>query len=480
MPRSIAHLVFVASSLLSLLGCPADSATPRVDPRSQASPTATRTPRPEGAPPNVILIVVDTLRADHLSHYGYARATAAPLDRFRSEATLFSRAYSTAPWTGPSTMSIHTGLSTLRHGGNAHGDALPPEAETLAERLSAAGYATHGISFNHNVSRKTGFDQGFDAFDDYLGKATAYPDIEKMVSKVDDWLAEVPREPYFLYLHPMNVHGPYRVPEERQSTLLGHPPSRDFKYYGAELMAPLMRKGRLDLRERVTPAMLESLTDQYDVAVHYSMEQIAAMLKAIEAQGLLDDSVVILTADHGEELFDHGGFSHGFTLHREVIHVPLYVHRPGQDAPATEDRVVSTLDIVPTILELAELPPVADLDGIPLFGDPGEGSRERVLVQHTAWAARAEGLSMIQGSDHLIDMFHSYDTPDPTLELFDVVEDPQEQVDLVRMDSERIASLRSRLEERVAQLTREEHLAAPVNVLQDMDIEMLRALGYVE
>jgi hypothetical protein len=87
---------------------------------------------------------------------------------------------------------------------------------------------------------------------------------------------------------------------------------------------------------------------------------------------------------------------------------------------------------------------------------------------------------MIQGNDHLIDMFHSYDTPDPTLELFDVVEDPQEQVDLVRMDSERIASLRSRLEERVAQLTREEHLAAPVNVLQDMDIEMLRALGYVE
>ena len=486
MEKSVVHVpargraTFLALvAAVAWLGCP--SATDGQSPSATVvdSPSAPNVARPEGAPPNVILIVVDTLRADHLSHYGYERDTAGPIDAFREEATLFTRAYSTAPWTGPSTMSIHTGLSTLRHGGNHHGDALPADAETLAEQLSAAGFATHGISYNHNVSQKTGFDQGFDHFNDFLGNATAYPDIGNMVKKVDAWLADAPSEPFFLYLHPMNVHGPYRVPKSSRSKLLGYPPSRDFEYYG-DPMGPIMRKSELERREQVTPEILTSLVDQYDVAIHYSMEQLARILDAIDARGLLDDSVVILTSDHGEELFDHGGFSHGFTLHREVLHVPLYVHLPGQDAPATVDRVVSTLDIVPTVLELAALPVSDDLDGYPLFADEADLPADRVLVQQTAWTKRAEGLSMIQDSGHLIDLLQSYDSPEPSLELYDLEADPQEQVDLAGSEADRLATLRRRLEERIASLSREEHLAAPTNVLDDMDVEMLRALGYVE
>jgi len=208
-------------------------------------------------PPNVLLIVVDTLRADHLSHYGYARPTAAPLDGFRDRATRFARAYSTAPWTGPSTMSIMTGLSTLRHRGNEHGDALPDEATTLAEHLKSAGYATHAVSFNHVVSRDTGFDQGFDKLDDFLGGAVDYPDISHMARRVEAWRDAAPREPWFLYLQPMNVHGPYRVPRSRRSTLLGREPSRAFVYWDKDLMKQLMFKGQLELREEVTSEFVE-------------------------------------------------------------------------------------------------------------------------------------------------------------------------------------------------------------------------------
>jgi arylsulfatase A-like enzyme len=436
-----------------------------------------RTPE---TPPNVVLIVVDTLRADHLSHYGYSRNTAGPIDAFRRGATLFERAYATAPWTGPSSISIHTGLSTFRHRANHHGDRVPDEATTLAERLAEAGYATHGISFNPHVSSKTGLDRGFHSFDEFQGSTTAYPDIRIMTERVEKLFAEPPPEPFFLYLHPMNVHGPYLVPRSRRADLLGRPPGEDFVYYGEDLMAPLMRKSELELRERVTPAILESLVDKYDVAVHYSMAHIARMLETIDRSDLLEDTVVVLTADHGEELFDHGGFSHGYTLHREVLHVPLYLHRPGQATAASEDRAVSTLDIVPTVLELAGLPVPKGLDGRSLLSTAAEEPEDRVLVQQTLWSERAEGLSLIRGSEHLIDLVRSYDTPEPRLSLFHLASDPLEQVDLSQTRRDRTLGLRDRLEARLAELARETRLAAPRNALEEMNVEQLRALGYVE
>jgi len=436
--------------------------------------------RSAATPPNVVLIVVDTLRADHLSHYGYSRPTSEPLDRFRNRSTLFERAYSTAPWTGPSTMSIMTGLTTIRHRVNDRGDALAPEAVTLAERLSGAGYATHAISFNHIVSHETGLDQGFDEFDDFLGGILTYPDISVMARRVDRWVASKPRAPFFLYLQPMNVHGPYRVPKSRRSTLLGHEPSRAFEYWGKALMTPLMQDGRVELREQVTPEMVSSAIDQYDVAVRYSMEEIARMLDGLERAGLMDDTVVILTADHGEELFDHGGFSHGFSLHREVLHVPLYVHLPGQTEGKTVDRVVSSLDIVPTILALTGIENPGDLDGFDLFAPESTRSGERMLVQQAGWSERAKGFSLIAGQDHLIDLEHAYDTASPRLALYDVVADPKETRDRKAAEGDQAAQLRGELERRVAAYAQSEALPAPENVLDEMDVERLRALGYVE
>jgi uncharacterized sulfatase len=278
----------------------------------------------------------------------------------------------------------------------------------------------------------------------------------------------------------MNVHGPYRVPKSRRSTLLGHEPSRAFEYWGKELMSPLMHKGQVELREQVTPEMVASAIDQYDVAVRYSMEEIARMLEGLERSGLMDDTVVILTADHGEELFDHGGFSHGFSLHREVLHIPLYVHLPGQTERKTVDRVVSSLDIVPTVLALAGIEDPGDLDGFDLFGPESERSGERMLVQQAGWSERAKGFSLIAGADHLIDLEHAYDTTSPRLALYDVVADPKETRDRTRAEGDQTTELRGELQRRVAAYAQGEALPAPENVLDEMDVERLRALGYVE
>jgi arylsulfatase A-like enzyme len=386
-------------------------------------------------------------------------------------------------------MSILTGLSPLQHRATEHGDVLPEEATTLAEHLSAAGYSTHGISFNFEVKGKTGFAQGFDRFDDFLGKVVDYPDIQQMVRRTEQWLATDPPEPFFLYLHPMNVHGPYRVPKSRQATLLGHAPSRAFEYWDRALMTPLMRKGRVELREQVTPEIVESAIDQYDVAIRYSMEEIARILAALEQAGRLENTLVVLTADHGEEFFEHGGFSHGFTLHREIVHIPLYVHLPGQTEPATDDRIVSQLDLVPTILARAGRPKPAELSGIDLLAGQGAGAaidagaEGRPLVQHAGWAERATGLSLVQGSDHLVDLEKAYDAPGPRLALYDLERDLGEKQDRAVGEAAEAERLRGVLRAEADRLAETGRLPDPENILHELDDEdtaRLRALGYVE
>jgi arylsulfatase A-like enzyme len=161
--------------------------------------------------------------------------------------------------------------------------------------------------------------------------------------------------------------------------------------------------------------------------------------------------------------------------------VPLYLRLPHGEGPATIDRPVSTLDIVPTVLELAGLPASEHgLDGHSLLSDPSALPADRVLVQHTAWAKRAEGLSLIRGSDHLIDLAQSYDTPDPRTSLYDLDFDRDEHHDLAVSEEGRVVSLRGRLEKRVAELSNGIGFEEPENVLAEMDVEMLRALGYVE
>ena len=254
--------------------------------------------------PNVVLVVIDTLRPDHLNHYGYDRPTAAGFDAFAADATRFEEAFSPSSWTAPSAASLHTGLLPRRHKLGEYGAGLNTDVVTLAETLQAAGWHTIGHSFNHHVSRKTGFAQGFADFDDFLGGSQAYPDVSVMVQRVAKWLDTEPQTPFLLYLHPMNTHGPYRVPAARAGALLGRAPSGDFKYYGP-LMRDIVKGGRLARRAEITPAYLQSLREQYDTAIRYTTDQLGHVFAMLREAGLYDQSLIVVTADHGEELFDH-------------------------------------------------------------------------------------------------------------------------------------------------------------------------------
>jgi arylsulfatase A-like enzyme len=438
---------------------------------------------PAPPPPNVILIVVDALRADHLAHYGYPRPTSAGLDAFAAQATRFSDCQAPAPWTNPSVASLFTGLHPERHRNNPFGAALSPDLDTLAETVRAAGWRTAAISFNPGIRSELAYDQGFDEFDEFLGRSADYPDTEEMVARVGAWLERRPEGPFFLYLQPMNVHGPYRVPKEHQGVLLGRPPSREFRYYQG-YMHDILRNGKVELRPQVPKSYVESLVDKYDTAVRYTTDQLDLLFTMLDRADLFRDALIIVTADHGEELFDHGGFSHGYTLHREVLHVPLYIKLPGQTEGGVEGSAATLMDIMPTILDVLDIPVDRDFDGrslLPLLegrAEPGSSVGKPRLYQ-VAWRGRCKGRAIADDGLKLIEIESNYEGLQDVVRLYDEQADPGETADLSSERTEAVDRLRAEL----ARLFKEaaaRAVAPPENRLNQLDEDRLKALGYIE
>ena len=458
----VSRLLFVGVALVSVVGC---------------------SHREEIRRPNVIVVVIDTLRADHLSHFGYQHPTAPALDRLRNQSTVFTEAYAPAPWTAPSTASLHTGLFPARHQVRRAGGVLTDEATTLAEVLEGHGWHTFGISFNPHISVKTGFDQGFDHLDDFTGTSATYPDIDEMVLRVRDWLNKRPRKPFFLYLHPMNVHGPYRVPQAYRSTLLGHPPSREFKYFG-RVMAGIMRKQQLDLRQEVSERFLSSLIEQYDSAIRYTTDKLGEIFSLLETKGLYDESLIVVTSDHGEELFEHGGFSHGYSLHREVLHVPLYIKLPYQRIGRTITSSVSLMDVYPTILQTLHIDVREPVDGrslMPLLQgqkDPSELKFDRPFLAQTVWRKRCVARSIVRHPYKLIDLAQNYEGLHDQILLYNIVDDPEEKINLAIEKPTIVKQLSAELQHAFAQYEGRQ-MKTPKNVLDEMDMRRLKSLGYI-
>jgi arylsulfatase A-like enzyme len=430
--------------------------------------------------PDVVLVVVDTLRADHLTQYGYGRATSVGIDGFTADATVFTRAYSTSSWTVPSVASLLTGLLPTRHGLVRQSAVLPDELTTLAETLSAAGWRSAGFSGNVFVGTRTGFDQGFEHFSGHDRGVLAYPDVSAMLEQVEGWLRGLsdPREPVFLYFQPMNCHGPYRVPEERRADLLGRPPSDRFDYHGAPMKAIL--KGDVAARAQVTPDVVESLVEKYDSAVRYSLDAVAELLGHLRAAGKYENSLVIVTADHGEELFDHGGFSHAYSLFEEVVRIPLWIKLPRQTEGSVVDQPVSLADLVPTILEVVDLVQPLDLDGdslLPLLGENADSSDfdRRPLAFDTRWKRRAVASAILLGPYKLIEIESDYEGRRDVRLLFDLERDPSERHDLARSDPRTAAALSARLRR-----LREGVAPASEATVVELEAEALEALGYVD
>ena len=348
---------------------------------------------PPAEAPNVVLIVIDTLRLDHVGCYGYRRPTTPHIDALAREGVLFDNPVSQAPWTGASVASLLTGLHPSVHGLDAGArwdtplgsDELPfvvqrtlhPSTRTLTEVLRAHGYCTAGFVSNVYLNAAFGFARGFDVYEDdhadYSGDVFLYKRRgDETNHRVARWLQTGPPEPFFLLVHYNDPHWPYDPPRP----------------HGAEWVAgyrgPLTPAGTAVVAESegrpvrdLDPESLAYIVGLYDGEVHFADATVGALLERLRQTALSRPVLTVLTADHGEEFLDHGSMSHGYTLYDEQLRVPLVMHFPGRLPAGRVRPQVRLIDVMPTVLDLAGLgSAAADTQGVSLVAlARGQSSR---------------------------------------------------------------------------------------------------------
>ena len=330
------------------------------------SPGVSGTDTASKTPPNVVLISLDTLRADHVSAYGYERETTPNLDALAKRGLLFERCYSAAPWTLSSHMTIMTGLYVDQHRVAAPQKALSPEIPLLAERLSGAGYQSHALHSPGWIHEVHGFDRGFDIFGSHLNARLATQHLNELMPLRDG-------DPWFLFLHVFDIHS---APIQDDSRLLYRPPKayRDVFRAGSEAYFKEGDARRLwNGLDEPTEEDLAALIALYDAGILYTDQRLGEWIELFEAEGVLENGVLVVTSDHGESLGQHGRVPDHGRLFEEGLHVPLVLFR--SDAPGGGRRIerpVHHVDLVPTLLELCGLEIPDYLPGRSLFEEEVE------------------------------------------------------------------------------------------------------------
>jgi len=454
-PRARWAAGLLAAGLLALLACAA--------------------PTPPKARPNVLVLLVDTLRADALGAYGAARDTSPHFDALARQSFLFEQARSQASCTFPSVNSILTGVMPTAFFDRPDKTFLgiPEGLTSLPERLRAAGYATAAISASPIV-RKTpsdenphgGFDRGFDRFDESCLWRAA-----RCVNDVARSTLETLPQPFFLYLHYMDPHDPYRPPGDWQRRFA----SATFPASEAVAAGDPSELVRAVYEEHdpgsVDPAAVAHLRDLYDDEVAYFDARLGELVDTLRSRGLLENTIVVLLADHGEAFLEHGHVKHCYSLYDNQIHTPLLIRLPQVLDPPPPRRIthsVANLDLVPTLLDYLGLP----------AADPGlEGRSLRPAIEedrpvHDAVLSAWAGARAATGERYkLILTLRS-----GKIELFDLAEDPGERSDRSaeeRRPTHRLGRLLSRWMERAE--PERANAAGDENALQT-----LRGLGYLE
>ncbi len=384
--------------------------------------------------PLVVLYLVDTLRADHTTPYGYARQTTPELEAFARDAVVFETPIVSASWTKPSVASIFTSLLPGRHRAVQLRDSLQPGLVTLAELLSANGYATGAAIANSVIySEGTHFDQGFDFYVGLHGKGdrpSKLVNAAKVVDTAIEWIDARRGLPTFLYAHTMDPHVPYVPPPPFDRMFEPHP------IEGHPGVDP-----RTDYKE---PLDRERLIAQYDGAVAYGDQEFGRLMRELKARGLYERALIIFLADHGEEFQDHGQWLHGRSVFDELIRVPLIIKWPGErDAGRRVAQQVQSVDILPTILRCQglDVPPPPVINGRPLQ-EVLEGNiptRPAVSeISHRGIVAHG----MRTDTDKYVRSF----SPKEYEAYFDLVHDPHEQQNRIEQAGQRVPGLRAALE----------------------------------
>ncbi|MFQ5698595.1 MAG: sulfatase-like hydrolase/transferase [Myxococcota bacterium] len=455
-----------------------------IGPRAAGPSPARPAPARLAEAPNVLFVLVDTLRADELPAYGGSAIRTPAIDRLAREGTVFSAAFSQASWTKPAVASIMTSLYPTSHTATHKPSELPDSVDTLAEGFAAYGYTTAGIVTNVNLAPSFNFQQGFQDYrylaPDYLfgafdstSRLLLYELARRVAGRIEGgvrpgqayqpagvvnrhalgWLSDHPTDRFLLYLHYMDPHDPYFAhPDDGHAIARSQEPEPD-------------------------PGRAVEMHRRYRGEIEFFDRELGTLLEELDRRGLYDDLLIVLTADHGEEFQDHGGFWHGRTLYDELIGVPLIVKWPRghRRAPARVEAQVRSIDIAPTLLALVGAPVPRAMQGDDLLASaPHERAAfaEEDHEGNVLASLRSRGWKLIRANP-------GNPRGLAPLELYHVAEDPGERSDVAAHQHAR----RTRLERDLAGMAR---LAAShsreertVHIGQE-ECERLKALGYVD
>ena len=469
-------------------------------------------------PCNVVLIVMDAVRADHLSADGYQRPTSPNLATLAKRGVLFHNAMANSSWTHASIPTLLTSVYPSTHQVNRTTSALPPSIPTVPQLLKQTGMATAIFSSNTFVTPLFGFGQGVDRFVHYYpgateqlilghvarklltGRPTVREKAEAALHRFDKllnpkaatsieeasadtlnrafltWVKQTRPRRFFAYLHYMETHAPYDPPEAYRTRFMSGPVDGALReqVFAVRGVLPFQRGKPL------APAQRQQVIALYDAEINQLDEALGRLFQALEALGLADETLIIVTADHGEEFFEHGGWGHGHSLHHELLHVPLIISYPARlpMGRVVETRV-SLVDVAPTILELCGVPSPPFQEGqsvVPLMVSEDAAVEDRVVYSELYHDGGMSVRALMQGPYKLI---VAEEASQRQVALYNTREDPTETRDVSTRFPERVSSLLNALEQRTRSASAKSRGIVTL-ALDERTQERLRALGYLQ
>jgi len=423
----------------------------------------------------VVQIVVDTVRPDHLGVYGYERPTSPALDAWAGDAAVFENAFSTSSWTTPAVGSILTGQWPSRHGAGLRRNdegvleitLLKDSVQTLPEVLRERGYVTGAFVNNPSLQPTLGLGRGFDEYDYVQTTNATIRDAAVTVDAALEWIGDNADRPLFAWIHIMEPH-------------LNYDPALAVRgSFTAGYQGPLSLPIRVRLRDADTMAGLtdadrDFVVGSYDEEIAFVDRQLGRFLAGLEELFGRDGVLVMFTSDHGEELWDHGGFEHGHAMHQEVLRVPLIVDGPGVSGRRV-DAPASLADLAPTVLDAIGAGVPAAMSGRSLWpaATGGPAPAPRAII--------AEGVIYVDEIKAVVEwpMKGIFDSGRDRWQVFDLQRDPHERIDLAD-DAKRGPAALARFERALSKQVGVDAPAAATASEGERMLDELGQLGYVD
>ncbi len=418
--------------------------------------------------PNVIFIIVDTLRADHVGCYGYSRTTTPNIDMLAEDSIVFKNAIATAPWTSASICSLITAQYPAKLRMADWAATIDDQSLLLSEILREHNYRTHGIISHIFIAGRFGFGQGFDGYDEANAQGEGHVSSPSVTRKATDYVRKNKDRPFFLFLHYFDPHYSYVQHEKYNYS----PTYKGPQYSGMDWNNLMFRAPYM------SGADVEYIKSLYDSEIAFTDEHIGRLIEELKALGLYEDALIVVTGDHGEEFVERGDhyIGHMRKVFQEMIHVPLVVKLPGKTQRRTVGSFVSLIDLMPSMLNALDLKIPAQYDhagSIIDFDDPDSGP-DRIIFSETRWelnfqAVIHQGWKLIQYPEMGIRM------------LFNLNEDPGEKQNLIDIHKERVRALEQALQSWNQDMSGGMSGGLPRKAaFSEEDKTKLKALGYLQ